>query len=164
MILLLCGFRVSTGGYWRAYGFLSGGKKESDEKMEANKEVVLKYVQAFNERDEETLVQLFTPDAIIYGVLGFGEMDVALPIWRELAAAFDLKLQVDSVITEGDLVAVRYTERGTSIGEFRGQASTGKSCETVAIEWFEMKAGKIHRRWGARDSATQARQMGLKLN
>lgn len=132
--------------------------------MESNKEIVLQYVQAFNERDEEKLLQLFTPDAVIYGVLGSGGMDVAMPIWRELAAAFDLKLQVDSIIAEGDIVAVRYTERGTSIGDFRGQAATGKACETVAIEWFELKEGKIHRRWGARDSATQARQMGLKIN
>jgi hypothetical protein len=29
------------------------------------------------------------------------------------------------------------------------------------MEWFEVRAGLIRRRWGARDSAAQARQMGL---
>ena len=62
---------------------------------------------------------------------------------------------------EGDIVAVRYTERGTSVGPFRGQEPTGKSYEIVAMEWFEMKEGLIHRRWGARDSGAQQRQMGL---
>jgi hypothetical protein len=32
------------------------------------------------------------------------------------------------------------------------------------MEWFVMKGGKIYRRWGVRDSASQSRQMGLPLN
>jgi predicted ester cyclase len=56
---------------------------------------------------------------------------------------------------------VRYTERGTFTGPFRGQTPTGKSYELVAMEWFVVRDGRIHRRWGARDSAAQARQIGL---
>lgn len=41
---------------------------------------------------------------------------------------------------------------------------TGKSFEVVAMEWFEIKDGKIDRRWGARDNAAQFRQMGLPLS
>jgi predicted ester cyclase len=67
------------------------------------------------------------------------------------------------MIAEDDIVAVRYVERGTSIGSFRGGPVTGKSFEVVAMEWFEIKDGKIHRRWGARDNASQMRQMGLPL-
>ena len=67
------------------------------------------------------------------------------------------------MIAEGDIVGVRYTERGTSIGSFRGGPVTGKSFEVVAMEWFIIKDGKIHRRWGARDNASQMRQMGLPL-
>jgi hypothetical protein len=45
----------------------------------------------------------------------------------------------------------------------RGQQPTGKSFELVAMEWFISKEGKIHRRWGARDAASQARQLGMLL-
>jgi hypothetical protein len=38
--------------------------------------------------------------------------------------------------------------------------ATGKSYEMVAMEWFEIKDGLIHRRWGARDSASQSKQLG----
>ncbi len=31
------------------------------------------------------------------------------------------------------------------------------------MEWFALRDGKIERRWGARDHAAQARQMGLPL-
>ena len=35
--------------------------------------------------------------------------------------------------------------------------------EVVAMEWLELRDGDIRRRWGARDSASQARQIGLQL-
>jgi steroid delta-isomerase-like uncharacterized protein len=130
----------------------------------ANKQTVLAYVDAFNRGDIEALLELFTPDALVYGVLGWGELDSVAPIWREIKAAFDIQLHVDSIIAEGDVVAVRYTERGTSVGSFRGGPVTGKPFEVVAMEWFEIKGGKIHRRWGARDNAAQMRQMGLPLS
>lgn len=127
----------------------------------ANKEIVLAYVDAFNRSDEEAMRPLFTEDALVYGVLGWGPLDQVIPIWREIKAAFDIQLQVESMIAEGEIVAVRYVERGTSVGSFRGGPVTGKSFEVVAMEWFEFKDGKIHRRWGARDHAAQLRQMGL---
>ncbi len=130
----------------------------------ANKQTVLAYVDAFNRGDEQSLRPLFTDDALIYGVLGWGRYDEVVLIWREIKAAFNIQLTVEEIIAEGDTVAVRYTERGTSRGSFRGGPVTGKSFEVVAMEWFQMKDGKIHRRWGARDNASQLRQMGLPLS
>jgi steroid delta-isomerase-like uncharacterized protein len=128
---------------------------------ETNKQLVLTYVDAFNRSDEATMRPLFTDDALVYGVFGWGGLDQMVPILKEIKAAFDIQLQVDSIIAEDDIVAVRYTERGTSVGSFRGGPVTGKSFEVVAMEWFEIKDEKIHRRWGARDNAAQLRQMGL---
>src|ERR1041385_6145563 len=122
-----------------------------------NKKVVLEYVDAFNRADMEALRSLFSPDALVYGVLGWGGIDEVITIWRELKEAFEIQLQVESIIAEGEIVAVRYVERGKSAGAFRGQSATGKSYEVVAMEWFIMEGGKIHRRWGARDSASQFR-------
>jgi steroid delta-isomerase-like uncharacterized protein len=130
---------------------------------EANKQIVHDYVEAFNRGDLEALIALFTPDALIYGVLGWGGLNQVVPIWQEIKAAFAIQLQIESIIAEDDIVAVRYVEGGTSVGSFRGGPVTGKSFEVVAIEWFVIKDGKIHRRWGARDNAAQLRQMGLPL-
>ena len=130
---------------------------------ESNKQVVLEYVAAFNRGDMAALEKLFTPDALVYGVLGWGGLDQVIPIWQEIRAAFAIELRVEAMIAEGDTVAVRYDERGTSTGPFRGQAATGRSFEVVAMEWFILKDGKIHRRWGARDNAAQFRQMGLSV-
>ena len=130
---------------------------------EANKQIVHEYVDAFNRGDLEALTELFAPDALVYGVLGWGGLNQVVPIWQEIKAAFAIQLQIESIIAEDDIVAVRYVEGGTSVGSFRGGAVTGKSFEVVAMEWFIIRDGKIHRRWGARDNAAQLRQMGLPL-
>ncbi len=130
---------------------------------DANTKIVLEYVDAFNRADLTALENLFGPDALVFGVLGWGVIDEVAPIWRELQNAFAIKLKVESMISDGDTVAVRYQERGTSVGPFRGLEPTGKSFEVVSMEWFIIKDGKIHRRWGARDTASQFRQMGLPL-
>ena len=131
--------------------------------QEANKQVVREYVDAFNRGDMEALRRLFADDALIYGVLGWGALDVAIPVWQQLHDAFAMELHVEAMSAEGDTVAVRYLERGTSVASFREGPVTGKSYEIVAMEWFLLQNGRIHRRWGARDSAAQSRQMGLPL-
>lgn len=131
---------------------------------EENKRVVRQYVEAFNRGDVEALRQLFTPDALVYGVLGWGGLDEVVPIWQQLHQGLAMELTAEQMIAEDDVVAVRYTERGEFRGDFMGNPPTGKSFELVAMEWFILRNGKIHRRWGARDSASQARQVGLPLS
>lgn len=126
-----------------------------------NQEIVHRYVEAFNRCDIEALRDIFAPDAVIHGVLGSGGMETAIPIWRELHAAFEIKLHVQEVITQGEHAAVRYIERGTFKAPFRGKEPTGKSYELTAMEWFVIRDGRIQTRWGARDSAAQARQLGM---
>jgi steroid delta-isomerase-like uncharacterized protein len=127
-----------------------------------NKDIVRSYVAAFNGGDSTRLRELFTDDAVVQGVLGWADVAQAIEIWRQLHDAFAIQLQVDALIAEGDFVAAKYAERGTFRAAFRGRPPTGKSYELVAMEWFELRDGKICHRWGARDSAAQARQIGLK--
>jgi steroid delta-isomerase-like uncharacterized protein len=131
---------------------------------DANKQVVLQYVEAFNKGDSDTLGKLFTPEAQIFGVLGWGGLDKAIPIWQELHESFAINLHVEDMVAEGNVVTVRYTERGKSLKSFRGQPATNKSYEIVAMEWFIIENNRISRRWGARDSAAQFRQMEISVS
>jgi len=128
---------------------------------ESNKQVVRQYVAAFNRGDIEALRTLFSADAVIQGVLGWGALDKVIPVWRELHAAFAIELTIEDLVAEGDTVAARYLEQGKFVGPFRGKEPTGKTYELVAMEWFILHEGKIARRWGARDSDSQARQVGI---
>lgn len=125
------------------------------------KSVVLAYVDSFNHADLDRLCALFSKDAMIHGVMGWGTVEQARPIWNGLMQCLQSQLQVDGIICEGETVAVRYTERGKSVRAFRGAGPTGRTYEITAMEWFEVKDNLIHRRWGARDSAAQSRQLGF---
>jgi len=128
-----------------------------------NKHTVMRYVDAFNRGDIDGLCKLFTADALIYGVLGWGSLDHVRPIWRDIIECFQIKLEIVAMIAEGELVAVRYVERGKSAKSFRGGPVTGRTYEVAAMEWFGLKDGLIRRRRGARDSAAEFRQLGLPL-
>jgi steroid delta-isomerase-like uncharacterized protein len=127
----------------------------------SNEELVRRYVDAFNRGDLEALRRLFTADAKVQGVLGDVGLEDALDVWRQLHQGLAVELTIDAIVAEGDAVAVRYTERGKFVGAFQGRPPTGKSYELVSMEWFTCRDGKISRRWGARDAASQARQIGM---
>ena len=129
--------------------------------MNQAKQVVLAYVDAFNRGDLEGVCGLFTEDALVWGVLGWGTIEQARPIWKGLIECLQMQLQVDGIVGEDNTVAVRYTERGKSVREFRGDGPTGRSYEITAMEWFEVQGDRIHRRWGARDSGAMNRQLGF---
>ena len=119
------------------------------------------YAAAFTAGDIEAVIALHTPDAVIHGVFGWGSVvEVAAPVWRDLHTCLQMRLTIESLVTEGSTVVARYLETGRSVAEFRGRPVTGRSYELVAIEWYELRDGLIARRWGARDSASQSRQLG----
>ena len=128
---------------------------------EIAKQVVLKYVDAFNNGDLHELHSLLADDAEIQGVFGKGLFEKIEPVWRQLIEGYGMQLNVQGIIAEGNIVAVRYVESGTFRAPAFGHQPTGKSYELVAMEWFEIEDGKIKRRWGARDGASQARQLGI---
>jgi len=131
--------------------------------QEKNKEVVRRYVDAFNRGDLAALRSLLADDAEIQGVMGKGLFDKVEPIWRQLIEGYGMRLRIEEMVAEGDKVAVRYTETGTFKAPAFGHEPTGKSYELVALELFEIENGRIKRRWGARDAASQARQLGITL-
>ncbi|MBO6719542.1 MAG: ester cyclase [Rhizobiaceae bacterium] len=124
--------------------------------------IVLAYVEAMNAGDLDRLRSLFADDCEIQGVVGRGAFDAVADIWRQLHSGLNMYLEVQSIVCEGKVAAARYVERGRWTGPFLGFTKpTGNSYELVAIEWFEVEDGRIRRRWGARDSASQARQVGF---
>lgn len=127
------------------------------------KGVVRAYVEAFNRGDLAALKSLLADEAEIQGVMGKGVFEKIEPVWRQLIEGYGMQLSVQSLVAEGGTVAARYIETGTFKSPAFGVSPTGKSYELVAMEWFEVADGKIKRRWGARDSAAQARQLGIPI-
>lgn len=149
-------------GYWQLLG---GGRQaiEADAASieEQSKAVVRLYVEAFNRGDLEGLKALLADDAEIQGVMGQGLFEKIAPVWRQLIEGYGMRLEITGLVAQGNVVAARFVERGTFRAPAFGNQPTGKSYELVAMEWFEVEGGRIRRRWGARDAASQARQLGI---
>lgn len=142
-------------------------EEHSDSKtvhQEKNKKIVKQYAAAMNKGDMTALRNLFAEDAVVQGVFGMAPVEKAMAVWEQLVKGLEMKLFIEEIIAEGDLVAVRYTEKGSFTGEFMGHSPTGRSYKIDAMEWFLIKEGKIKQRWGARDHASQAKQIGIPLS
>jgi ketosteroid isomerase-like protein len=126
-----------------------------------NKEVVRRYAGAFSRGDLEGVVGCFSEDAVIYGVLGKGGLEAVRPIWEALISGLSMQLHIEELAAEGDVVAARYTETGSFSRPFREKEPTGQGYQVTAMEWFRLRDGRIVERWGARDSAAIARQIGI---
>jgi hypothetical protein len=63
----------------------------------------------------------------------------------------------------GERLAGAERERSSidSVRPSRGLLAKGRSYELVAMEWFAFRDGLFHRRWRARDFASQSRQLGF---
>ena len=79
--------------------------------------------------------------------------------WR--AAFPDLHMKVDRLLAERDLVAVRWTARGTNTGTGNGIPATGRSVEITGTTMFRMADGRIAEEWTCANSLGLMRQLGM---
>ena len=72
----------------------------------------------------------------------------------------DLRIEVEAIVAEGDMVVSRYTATGTDTVGYMGMPATGKPIRTPAIQMFRFRDGKITESWAARDDLGTLRQLG----
>ena len=78
-----------------------------------------------------------------------------------LGAVFpDLNATIDSVIVEGNLVAVHMTVTGTQKLSFQGIPPADKQVTVTAIEIIRIENGKIVEHWGGTDNLDLLQQLG----
>lgn len=79
--------------------------------------------------------------------------------WRD--AFPDLKITVDKQVAERDLVAVRWTARGTNTGTGNGLPATGRAVQITGTTLFRMADGRIAEEWTCANSLGLMKQLGL---
>lgn len=115
--------------------------------------MVRRVVEGINAGDEGAAVEeLFAPGAARRVKRLFAEFRSAFPDWRE---------EVVELVAEGDAVAGRLRCSGTHLGEFLGEAPTGKRMEVEEVFFFRVEDGKFVRFWALEDSLSRLRQLGL---
>ncbi|MFB6073734.1 MAG: ester cyclase [Haloarculaceae archaeon] len=84
---------------------------------------------------------------------------------RSLREAFpDFRAEVEEIVAEDDVVAMRVTISGTHEGPFMGLEPTGKSFEVQNMVFTRIEDGRIVERWLQPDTLGMFRQLGVSLD
>jgi predicted ester cyclase len=95
---------------------------------------------------------MFTPRAARRVGRLFAEFHSAFPDWRE---------EIVELVAEGDAVAGRFRCSGTHLGEFLGEAPTGKRMEVEEVFFLRAEDGRFADFWALEDGLGRMRQLGL---
>jgi predicted ester cyclase len=101
----------------------------------------------------EAIDELYTP-----------ELAAAARRWiTPFRASFpDVHMEIVELIAEGDTVVGRFTCSATHLGEWLGQAPTGRRFERVdEVAIFRLRDGRIADAWSLEDNLSRLQQLGL---
>jgi predicted ester cyclase len=121
---------------------------------EDNKAVIRRLVaEVLNGGRLEVIDELYAP-----------ELALAARRWiTPFRASFpDVHMEIVELIAEGDKVVGRFTCSATHLGEWLGQAPTGRRFERVdEVAIFRLGDGRIIGAWSLEDSLSRLQQLGL---
>ncbi len=80
---------------------------------------------------------------------------------EERKALPDMRVRVNQILAERDLVAMYWTASGTNTQAGMGFPATGKKIKIDGMTIFRFKAGKICEEWSVWDMLSVMRQAGL---
>ena len=112
------------------------------------------YDQIVNGGKLELLAELFSPDFVDHSTptqaVGISGVKAYL---AEVRSGFpDIRVSIDVLFAEGEMVAVRTTWHGTHLGVYEGHAATGQHVERTLLQLFRLHDGKILEEWNEGES------------
>lgn len=141
-------------------------KEDPNAAMEkANKETMQKIFDALNGNTPDALDNLIvtdfiehTPDPMVEGT-GRDALKKAFAMYHQ--AYPDLKITVNWMVAEGDMVVAHYTWSGTNTGAMGPMPATGKAVNVDGVDIARFKDGKGVEHWGYFDMQKMMEQLGM---
>jgi steroid delta-isomerase-like uncharacterized protein len=133
----------------------------------ANTEVVLRFIQAVNDWDWDTVTEVIDPANYVennpaWGAIGFEQMRQTYEMVRASLPDLRFTSDMDLIVAEGDKVVVRGTVSGTHTGaDLFGVPASGKRLEWTGTDVSRVVDGKIVERWLNADIMGLMQQLGL---
>jgi predicted ester cyclase len=108
--------------------------------------------------------EIISPNMVVHGAggqaVGMGP-DGLIDLIRTWRTAFpDGRMEIDDLIVEGDLVAIRNTWYGTQEAEFYGVPPSGKQVAVTSVGIDRVQDGLVTEGWGELDMVGMMQQMG----
>jgi predicted ester cyclase len=116
----------------------------------------------FNQGKYRVASEMYAHDFVNHGFstnIGLKEDQEAARGWREAIA--DIKVTVNMMVAEGDLVTALWSAEGTNIGQGNGLSATGKKVQSRGITIWRIVDGKIREEWSEFDRLRLMQQLGL---
>ncbi len=128
---------------------------------EENKATIRSFYEAAG--DPERAVKFISPDFVDHSLPP--GMPQGPEGFRQLVAMFnqafpDLRVEVEQLVAEGDMVADRVVVRGTHQGELMGIPATGKQVVLTSTNINRLAGGQIVEHWGDADNLGLLQQLG----
>jgi steroid delta-isomerase-like uncharacterized protein len=136
---------------------------------EANKQLVRRlYEELFNRGNLDAADELVASDYVRHdlrpGEAPAGPAGQKAGAEKFRAAFADLRMDVEALVAEGDLVAARWTMLGTHTGAWGGIAPTGRSIRLSGVNFFRIADQKIAEIWNLRDDFGLREQLGAPVD
>ena len=139
---------------------------------EANKELVRRHFdEIWNQRNMGSCEELMAADFVENAAAPFaptapGRVNGPAAmrgtvVW--LTTQFpDLRMELESVVAEDDIVVARVISRGTNLGQVEGgPPATGRAFAASQSHWFRVAGGKLCEHWATRDDLSAMLQLGV---
>lgn len=130
---------------------------------DTQKDLVRQYLNAFNDRDRETMADLLASDVIEHGI--HDDLHGVDEILDFLDAHFevfpDYTGSMEAMIAGSEMVAVRYTASGTHTGEYLDIEATGHTTEWSGMAIYRIEDDRIAGIWLEEDRLGLLEQLEL---
>jgi len=138
---------------------------------EANKELVRRHFEEiFNRQNFSVCDEIMAEDYVEHAVAPFGQSapgrvngPQAIRQTAEwLLAQFpDMRMTIEAMVSEGDIVAFRVLSEGTNLGPLNGVIPpTGSRFGARQSHWYRVADGKLTEHWATREDLQAMLQLG----
>ena len=101
----------------------------------------------------EVLSELYTADMVTAAKSWIGPFHEAFS---------EVRMEIVTLVAEGDTIAARFRCSATHVGTWQGHAPTGRRFRNVdEVYFFKIRDGRIAGAWGLEDNDRRRHQLGL---
>ncbi len=110
----------------------------------------------------EDYAKSHAPDFVAHAEGHLASLEEDMTAAREQRKALpDMRVKVDHIVAEGDLVSVHWTISGTNTAAGAGMPATGKSVSASGMTLFRFERGLIQEEWSVFNMYAILKQLGL---
>ena len=121
------------------------------------------FVEVWNKGRAAVISEMLADDAVIHGLgadlHGAAEFQRFHSAYRD--AYPDVTIEIDDLVAEGDIVAVRWSASGTHRGDGLGFAATGRHVQFSGMTFVRVADGRLAEGWNNFDQLGMFQQLGV---